>query len=51
MLPFASWLLYLGAIVSGAWYVVPRALYARTHRTARYACVNVSGSGWGHGPR
>jgi len=28
MLPFASWLLYLGAIVSGAWYVVPRALYA-----------------------
>ena len=28
MLPFASWLLYLGAIVSGAWYVVPRALHA-----------------------
>ena len=28
MLPFASWLLYLGAIVSGSWYVVPRALHA-----------------------
>src|SRR4029450_8753544 len=28
VLPFASWLLYLGAIVSGAWYVVPKALYA-----------------------
>ena len=28
MLPFASWLLYLGAIVSGAWYVVPKALSA-----------------------
>src|SRR5262245_39308251 len=27
-LAFVSWFLYLGAIVSGAWYVVPRALHA-----------------------
>jgi Zn2+/Cd2+-exporting ATPase len=46
MLPFASWLLYLGAIVSGAWYVVPKALYAiRTVRPDMYMLMLVAVAG------
>ncbi len=45
-LPFASWLLYLGAIVSGAWYVVPKALYAiRTLRPDMYVLMLVAVAG------
>jgi Cd2+/Zn2+-exporting ATPase len=45
-LPFASWLLYLGAIVSGAWYVVPKALYAiRTIRPDMYVLMLVAVAG------
>ena len=46
MLPVASWLLYLGAIISGAWYVVPRALYAvRTVRPDMYVLMLVAVAG------
>jgi Zn2+/Cd2+-exporting ATPase len=46
MLPFASWLLYLGAIVSGAWYVVPKALYAlRTVRPDMHVLMLVAVAG------
>ena len=46
MLPVASWLLYLGAIVSGAWYVVPRALYAvRTIRPDMHVLMLVAVAG------
>jgi len=42
-LPFASQLLYLGAIVSGAWYVVPKALYAaRSLRPDMYVLMLVA---------
>src|SRR6266853_1314344 len=46
MLPFASWLLYLGAMVSGAWYVVPKALYAlRTVRPDMHVLMLVAVAG------
>jgi Cd2+/Zn2+-exporting ATPase len=46
MLPFVSWLLYLGAIVSGAWYVVPKALYAiRTVRPDMHVLMLVAVAG------
>jgi Zn2+/Cd2+-exporting ATPase len=46
MLPFASWLLYLAAIVSGAWYVVPKALYAlRTVRPDMHVLMLVAVAG------
>jgi Cd2+/Zn2+-exporting ATPase len=46
MLPFASWLLYLGAIVSGAWYVVPKALYAlRTVRPDMHVLMLIAVAG------
>src|SRR5438093_3098644 len=46
MLPFASWLLYLGAIVSGAWSVVPKALYAlRTVRPDMHVLMLVAVAG------
>jgi Zn2+/Cd2+-exporting ATPase len=46
VLPFASWLLYLGAIVSGAWYVVPKALYAlRTVRPDMHVLMLVAVAG------
>jgi Cd2+/Zn2+-exporting ATPase len=46
MLPFASWLLYLGAIVSGAWYVVPKAFYAlRTVRPDMHVLMLVAVAG------
>lgn len=45
-LPFASWLFYLGAIVSGAWYVVPKALYAlRTVRPDMHVLMLVAVAG------
>ena len=46
MLPFASWLLYLSAMVSGAWYVVPKALYAlRTVRPDMHMLMLVAVAG------